>query len=43
MIVSGGAVCEITVLKGKDWRQVQWVCDQQWSVKGQPGCNWGKQ
>ena len=43
MIVLGGAVCEITVLKGKDWRHVQWVCDQQWSVKGQPRGNWGKQ
>ena len=43
IILSGGAVCEITVLRGKDWRQVQWVCDQQWSVRGQPGGNWGKQ
>lgn len=24
-------------VEGKDWSQVEWMCDQQWSVKGNPG------
>lgn len=31
VIVSEGVMAEIAVWKGENWRQVQWMCDQQWS------------
>lgn len=31
MIVSEGVMAGIAVWKGENWRQVQWMCDQQWS------------
>ena len=31
VIVSEGVMAGIAVWKGENWRQVQWMCDQQWS------------